>query len=122
MIRSRERLAVVTASIVPHRDRLARTVDLLFPIEPFSTGELLFSILGVPLPLPNGVSDPAPPLTLPSHPSINEDMISTALGYAAQVVQLLGVYASRILPYPITYAGSRSTIKDPISTMQGPRV
>jgi len=35
---------------------------------------------------------------------------------------LVAIYLGRILPYPVTYAASRSMIRDPISTMQGPRI
>ncbi|KAG8994878.1 hypothetical protein FRB94_009627 [Tulasnella sp. JGI-2019a] len=101
---------------------LIRTIDFIYPIEPLVSGDLLFSILDVPLALPNGPSDPAPPLTLPAQPTINENSVASALGYAAHVVSLVSTYLGRLLPYPITYAASRSLVRDPISTMQGPRV
>ncbi|KAG8856959.1 hypothetical protein FRB96_006222 [Tulasnella sp. 330] len=104
------------------RTSLVRTIDFIYPIEPLVSGDLLFTILDVPLSLPNGPSDPAPPLSLPARPSINENSVASALGYAAHVVLLIATYLGRLLPYPITYAGSRSLVRDPISTMQGPRV
>ncbi|KAG8963508.1 hypothetical protein FRC03_002918 [Tulasnella sp. 419] len=118
----RERLAALAKPISKRRATLIQTVDTIFPVEFVSSSELLFSILDVPLPLPIGTSDPAPPLSVPSHPSINEETIATALGYVAQVVHMVASYLGRLLPYPITSAGSRSMIRDPISTMQGPRV
>lgn len=101
---------------------LLRLVEFIFPIESVSPTDLLFSIVGVPLPVPVNPADPAPPLSVPSQPLINEETIASALGYAAQVVQFLAVYLGRLLPYPVTCTGSRSLIKDPISTMHGPRM
>lgn len=112
----------VSVQQATRRTGLIRSIDFIFPIEPLSSADVLFAILGVPLPLPSGLSDPAPPLSLASHPSVNENSISSALGYAAQVVSLVATYLLRPLPYPITYAASRSLIRDPISAMQGPRV
>lgn len=104
------------------RTTLIRTIDFIYPIEPLSSGDLLFTILDVPLPLPNGPSEPAPPTSLAGHPSVNENAVASALGYAAHVVILIATYLGRLLPYPISYAASRSLIRDPISAMQGPRV
>ena len=69
-----------------------------------------------------GETDPAPPLSLESYPDVNEDSVATALGYAALLVHLMATYLCRSLIYPITYVGSRSLIKDPISAMMGPRM
>ncbi|OBZ78991.1 hypothetical protein A0H81_00302 [Grifola frondosa] len=67
-------------------------------------------------------TDPAPPLFLPSHKEVTEDAVATALGYAAQVVQLLSAYMGMRLVYPVTCVGSKSLIKDGISAMVGPRM
>ncbi|KDQ17682.1 hypothetical protein BOTBODRAFT_29844 [Botryobasidium botryosum FD-172 SS1] len=117
-----DELAPVLAALPPRQRALLRAVDFIFPIEPISAGDLLFSILDIPLPIPVNSSDPAPPLTLPEYPSVNEDSIATALGYVAQITLLVSLYTGRILPYPITCAGSKSSIKDLISSMHGPRV
>lgn len=53
---------------------------------------------------------------------MNEDSVATALGYAALVVQMTAAYLCQRLMYPITYVGSRSLVKDPISAMVGPRM
>jgi UV radiation resistance-associated gene protein len=53
---------------------------------------------------------------------VNEDSVATALGYAALVVQMTAAYLCQRLMYPITYVGSRSLVKDPISAMVGPRM
>ncbi|KAF8525195.1 hypothetical protein BU17DRAFT_84116 [Hysterangium stoloniferum] len=111
----------LVSSIQPLRTTLIQTASFIFPIEPLSAPDLLFSILGAPLPIPLSSSDPAPPLSLPSHPDVTEDTIATALGYVAQVIQLVSAYIGRSLVYPITCCGSKSICKDPISAMMGPR-
>ena len=98
------------------------TLASIYPIELVSPPDLLFAIVDVPLPIPVGTTDPAPPLSLPTFKDINEDTIATALGFAAHVVHLLAAYMSKNLVYPITYIGSRSLIKDGISAMVGPRM
>lgn len=100
---------------------LVRDLERIYPIEPISSPDLLFGILDIPLPIPTNPSDPAPPLSHPEWPSINEENVATALGYTAQVVLALSVYLSIVIPYPIVCAGSRSVVKDPISHMHGPR-
>jgi hypothetical protein len=94
----------------------------MFPIDLRSGPDLLFTILDVPLPIPQGTTDPAPPLSLPEHKDVNDDSIASALGYAALVVQLLATYTNRPLVYPLTFIGSRSIVHDGISAMVGPRM
>lgn len=98
-------LSKVHESIRTRQTSLVRSLDRIFPVEPISAADLLFSILDVPLPIPVNPSDPAPPLNDPARPSINEDVIATALGYTAQVVHLLTAYMGFLVPYPITCAG-----------------
>jgi hypothetical protein len=119
---SSQALLTVKSSIESQRLILIQDVDFIFPIDAISAGDLLFSILRVPLPVPSNSSDPAPSLSNANLPNFNEETIASALGYTAQVVHLLAVYLTFILPYPITCAGSRSLIKDPISAMHGPRM
>jgi UV radiation resistance-associated gene protein len=108
--------------LLPIRGSLITTLASLFPIDLISGSDLLFSILNVPLPIPLGVTDPAPPLSLPVYKEVNEESVATALGYAAFVVQLLALYLDKILVYPVTFCGSRSMIRDGISAMVGPRM
>jgi hypothetical protein len=90
---------------------------------------LLYSILGVPLPIPIGPKDPAPPLSLPPSlipegcPKFDERTTAAALGYAAILVHLISSLggAAAGLAYPVTFAGSRSHVRDVVSAMQGPR-
>lgn len=109
-------------SLVPVRTALISTLTAIFPIELAALADLLFTIVGVALPIPVAVSDPAPPLSLPAHKEVTEDAVATALGYAAQVVQMLAAYLGKRLVYPVTCVGSRSLIKDEISAMVGPRM
>ncbi|KEP54916.1 coiled-coil family protein [Rhizoctonia solani 123E] len=104
-------------ALTPRRTTLCHTLDSIFPIEPDAerAADLVFTILDVPLPVPVAPSDPAPPLN-------NEEAVSAALGYAAHVVALLSSYMNVRVPYPVTYVGSRSYVRDPISAMHGPRM
>ena len=118
----RDLVAALRQRISPIRATLITTLAYLFPIDLISASDLLFSILDVPLPIPLGATDPAPPLSLLAYKDVNEECIATALAYAALVVQLLAVYLDRMLVYPITFCGSRSMIRDGISAMVGPRM
>jgi UV radiation resistance-associated gene protein len=118
----RDLVAALRRHISPIRVSLVTTLAHLFPIDLISASDLLFSILGVPLPIPLGATDPAPPLSLLAYKDVNEEGVATALAYAALVVQLLAGYLDRMLVYPITFCGSRSMIRDGISAMVGPRM
>ncbi|KAI0320996.1 hypothetical protein OF83DRAFT_1168837 [Amylostereum chailletii] len=122
LARERSRNAALRNRLNPVRVALISTLAYIFPIELLSGPDLLYTMLDVPLPIPLGTTDPAPPLTLASHKEVNEDAIATALAYAALVVQLLAVYLGKGLVYPITFIGSRSLIRDGISAMVGPRM
>ena len=112
-----------------YRTNHVQTLDSMFPIVPLHPPSLLYSILDVPLPIPLGPKDPAPPPSIPPSnlpegvSKIDERSTAAALGYVAMVVQLLGNLGGAIsgLPYPVTCAGSRSLVKDVVSVMQGPR-
>ncbi|WVQ71418.1 hypothetical protein IAR50_000955 [Cryptococcus sp. DSM 104548] len=98
-------------------------LDSLFPIQILDPAILLYTIVGVPLPIPANPKDPAPPLTLPNH-KIDERTTSSALALAAHLVQLLANLSGLPgggLPYPITCAGSKSAVRDVVSVMQGAR-
>nr|XP_019042957.1 hypothetical protein I302_08666 [Kwoniella bestiolae CBS 10118]OCF21887.1 hypothetical protein I302_08666 [Kwoniella bestiolae CBS 10118] len=99
-----------------------QTLDLLFPIQPLDPSQLLYTILNVPLPIPIGPKDPAPPLTMTQH-KVDEKTTAAALGYVALIVQILGNLggATGGLPYAVTCAGSRSSVRDGTGVMQGPR-
>ena len=117
-------MQALKSQIEPVQASLLAALSFIFPIELLSPPDLLYTVLGVPLPIPLQGNDPAPPLSLPGEYStlVNEDSVATALGYAALVAQLTATYLCQRLIYPITYCGSRSLVKDPISTMVGPRM
>lgn len=119
---TRQQLTQLRQHLPIIRNSLITSIAFIYPIELLSPPDLLFTILGVPLPIPSGPTDPAPPLSLPSHKEVTEDTVATALGYAAQVVHFLGAYLGIVLTYPVTCVGSRSLIKDGISAMVGPRM
>jgi hypothetical protein len=118
----REKLQVLRDSLIPHRTALINLLAGIFPIELKSPSDLLFTIVGVSLPIPVAASDAAPPLSLTAHKEVTEDSVATALGFAAQVVHILAAYLGKRLVYPVTCVGSRSLIKDEISAMVGPRM
>lgn len=119
---SRDTLSALQHYIPPVRVTLISTLSSIFPIDLISGSDLLFGILGVPLPIPTSATDPAPPLLLQAYKDVNEESVATALAYAALVVQLLATYLGKVLVYPITFCGSRSMIRDGISAMVGPRM
>lgn len=122
VVEHRDSLATLRNHILSIRTSLVSALATIYPIDLYSSSDLLFTILNVPLPIPLNGTEPAPPLRLPSHKEVTEDAVATALGYAAHLVQLLAVYMGKGLIYPITYVGSKSLIKDNISAMVGPRM
>ncbi|KAJ7226042.1 UV radiation resistance protein and autophagy-related subunit 14-domain-containing protein [Mycena pura] len=119
---ARAELLSLRNRFTPTRTTLISSLSTIFPIELLFSPDLLYTILDVPLPIPLSAADPAPPLSLPAHKDVTEDAVATALGYVAQVVQLLAAYLGKGLVYPITCIGSRSMIRDGISAMVGPRM
>ena len=115
-------MEILQQKISSMRTSLLSILATIFPIELYSPPDLLFTILDVPLPIPLTAADPAPPLTMAEHKEVTEESVATALGYAAQVLQILAVYLGRDLVYPVTCIGSRSLIRDGISAMVGPRM
>ncbi|KAJ7037533.1 hypothetical protein C8F04DRAFT_1092784 [Mycena alexandri] len=122
VVDARSELVSLRSHFTPTRTTLISSLSTIFPIELLSPPDLLYTILDVPLPIPLSASDPAPPLALAAHKDVTEDAVATALGYVAQVVQLLAAYLGKGLVYPITCIGSRSMIRDGISAMVGPRM
>ncbi|RKF72478.1 UV radiation resistance associated protein [Golovinomyces cichoracearum] len=98
----RKMLTTTVGEICGQRRRICEELQLIYPIDPVAYKPLIFTICG--LKLPNSVFDDA-----------DEEIISAALGYVAQVVDMLQYYLSVPLPYPISPYGSRAVIKDFIS-------
>ena len=93
--------------IAGQRRRVCEQLLAIFPIEPVPGKPLQFTIRG--LGLPNGEFDDA-----------DDDVTSAALGFVAQVVDLLSMYLSVLLPYSVAVCGSTSTIDDPLAMTTGP--
>lgn len=94
--------------ITGQRRRVCEDLLKIFPIEPIPGKSLQFTIRG--LPLPNGDFE-----------DVKEDVTAAALGYVAHLVWLLSLYLAVILPYPVSFQGSTSTINDPLSMSTGPQ-
>jgi hypothetical protein len=92
-----------TEQIHGQRRRICEELLQIFPIEPTSRS-LIFTICD--LLLPNTSFDDA-----------DEDVVAAALGYVARLVDMLQYYLSVPLPYPVVPYGSRSIIRDEISTL-----
>lgn len=99
----RSLLQSTTSAIHGQRRRICEELLKIFRIEA-TDHPLLFTICG--LPLPNS-----------SYEDADEDIVSAALGYVAEVVDMLQYYLSIPLPYPISPFGSRTIIHDPISLL-----
>ncbi|KAF4124865.1 UV radiation resistance-associated protein [Geosmithia morbida] len=92
------------------RRRICSDLCDIFPITPVPDAPpLSFEICGVPL--PNSVYDAA------TARSLNEDVLSAALGLVALAVHRLQFYLGCPLPYPVNPLGSRSHIRDDISQL-----
>ncbi|GAA5822751.1 hypothetical protein JCM5353_000653 [Sporobolomyces roseus] len=109
-------ISSLQTAILARRTHIVTLLSHLFPIEPVlpspshpSPPPLLFSIHS--LALPNS--------TYP--PSYSDDLLSSALGYAAHLTLFLAAYLGVPLCYPVIWRGSRSVVKDEISMMKGPR-
>jgi len=109
-------ISSLQTAILARRTHIVTLLSHLFPIEPVlpspshpSPPPLLFSIHS--LALPNS--------TYP--PSYSDDLLSSALGYAAHLTLFLAAYLGVPLCYPVIWRGSRSVVKDGISMMKGPR-
>ncbi|GAA5932573.1 hypothetical protein JCM1841_004317 [Sporobolomyces salmonicolor] len=114
--RKERTISSVRSSARTRRTQLITLLSHIFPIDPVlpypsspSPPPLLFSILS--LPLPNSTYSA----------SYSDELLSSALGYAAQVTQTLAAYLGVPLSYPIQCRGSRSVVTDEISMMKGPR-
>ncbi|KAA8621507.1 uv radiation resistance protein [Pyrenophora tritici-repentis] len=102
---TKQLLEKTAEDITGQRRRVCEDILRIFPIEPVPGKALAFTIRG--LLLPNSVFDDA-----------KEEVTSAALGYVAQIVNLLSLYLSVILPYPLSVHGSTSTIDDPLAVTQ----
>lgn len=110
----------ILLSASQRRANLISDLSNIFPVELVDAANVLFSICGIPL--PNGDFESQISLQSSTGPDLDEDHVSSALGYVAQAVQLLAAYLTIPLYYPIRCMGSRSLVQDPISQMKGPKI
>lgn len=99
----RSLLSTTTSDIHNQRRRICEELTQIFPIDP-TDQPLLFTICN--LPLANTSFDDS-----------DEDSLAAALGHVTRLVDMLQYYLSVPLPYPVTAYGSRSIIRDQISTL-----
>lgn len=113
----------VQLSTAQRRAHLISELSTIFPIEPLDSGDLLFSICGVPLRNASSeTSDKAHASSLPTKPLlIDDDTTASALGFCASCLTQLAQYLSIPLHYPLRCLGSRSLILDQISQIKGPK-
>ncbi|KAI2136831.1 hypothetical protein LOZ27_006056, partial [Ophidiomyces ophidiicola] len=101
--RSKAQLQRTADDTQAQRRRLCRTLAAVFRLTPVAGEPLGFSIVGLRLP------------RAPYAHIADGARLAAALGYTAQLVQLLAQYLAVALPYPITACGSHSRVGDPIS-------
>ncbi|RYP89921.1 hypothetical protein DL770_003942 [Monosporascus sp. CRB-9-2] len=115
---ARAQLAATREGIRGQRRRICEDLAAIFPIAP-PRGPGPATGSGAPPPLSFGICGVALPNTDydPASSSATEDSLSAALGYVAQLVDLLQYYLCVPLPYPVTPFGSRSSVRDDISLL-----
>lgn len=110
----------IRLSASQRRAGLIGELSSIFPIDLVDASNVLFSICG--LALPNGDFEAQQALLRSTGLDLDDDQISSALGYVAQAVQLLAAYLTVPLYYPLRCVGSCSLVQDPISQMKGPKI
>lgn len=116
-------LAVYTSIKLSTSQRRASLISELsstFPVDLLDAANVLFGICD--LALPNGDYEAQQQAQRTQGIVIDEESVSSALGYVAQAVQLLAAYLTLPLYYPLRCMGSRSLVQDPISQMKGPKI
>ncbi|KFA69733.1 hypothetical protein S40285_08114 [Stachybotrys chlorohalonatus IBT 40285] len=108
---SKELIKETEGQIRGQRRRICSELSDIFPITPVPNAPpLSFQICNIPL--PNSLYDSA------TARSMNEDVLSAALGIATLLTRHLQFYLSHPLPYAIFPYGSRSFARDEISQLQ----
>lgn len=120
MLACRNVLTSIQLTSAQRRASLISDLSDIFPIESLDNANLLFTVCGIALPSGNYEisSSVAPSNSIP----MDDDTLSSGLGYIAQVVNLLATYLAVPLHYPLHCVGSRSLIQDPISQIKGTKV
>ena len=92
--------------ITAQRRRVCEDLQTILPIQPIPGQNLAFTVLDLRLPNSDDL-DAEPP-----------DKVAAALGYTAELMQLLSFNLAQPLLYPVHPRGSTSTITDPISLLK----
>lgn len=112
---SKQLVTAAKESIRGQQRRICEDLALIYNISPVPNGApLQFQICGVPL--PNTTHD-----NVKFNGCASEDVLSAALGHVAMLTNSLQYYLGVALPYPVTPLGSRSSIRDDISTLPDPQ-
>ncbi|KAI5291596.1 hypothetical protein KEM54_003189 [Ascosphaera aggregata] len=82
--------------------RICEHLSRIYPIEAITGKPLTFTICGIHL--PDSIFEDS-----------DKEEIAAALGYAAHLLNMISLYISTPLPYPIKACLSKSTIDDPLS-------
>ncbi|KAH8547948.1 hypothetical protein BGW37DRAFT_508512 [Umbelopsis sp. PMI_123] len=106
--RNKEMHKKTLAGLTTRRKELIADMFSIYPIDQDYNDPQLYHIRGMPL--PNSV-----------YTGYDDEVIATALGYTGHLVNMLAYYLAIPLRYPITPMGSRASVKDPISILQGSR-
>ncbi|KAI8575576.1 hypothetical protein K450DRAFT_261018 [Umbelopsis ramanniana AG] len=96
------------AGLTTRRKELIADMFSIYPIDQDYNDPQLYHIRGMPL--PNSV-----------YTGYDDEIVATALGYTSHLVNMLAYYLAIPLRYPITPMGSRASVRDPISILQGSR-
>ncbi|CAO3668414.1 unnamed protein product [Umbelopsis ramanniana] len=96
------------AGLTTRRKELIADMFSIYPIDQDYNDPQLYHIRGMPL--PNSV-----------YTGYDDEVVATALGYTSHLVNMLSYYLAIPLRYPITPMGSRASVRDPISILQGSR-
>ncbi|RPB25845.1 hypothetical protein L211DRAFT_821722 [Terfezia boudieri ATCC MYA-4762] len=104
----KEMLKLTVEGISGQQRRIITELQKIYAIEPIPDKPLAFTICN--LHLPNTEFEDQ-----------DDDTVAAALGYTAHLVYLLSFYLKVYLRYPVQPMGSNSSIRDPISIIQGSR-
>ena len=98
--------------ICGQRRRVCSNVADIYPIDPVPEKSFAFTIRGLALPKASfdGFSS-----------SYEDTVIAAALGHVVHVISLLSLYLSSLLPYPVSFMCSTSSIVDVLAMTTGSR-
>ncbi|KAJ3452057.1 uv radiation resistance-associated protein [Anaeramoeba flamelloides] len=96
----------IMACIVARKENMLRDLRMIFPIKEQKDSRIL-TISGIPLPITD-------------FEKYDPEMIASAFGYVAHLLNMLSKYLETPLRYPVNPRGSRSTIRDEVTNLNNP--